>query len=392
VQRSTTARALKRDARQLSDLVHLIYEASVHPERWNGVVAQIAASFGSTKGLLFTPWLAPQQGGILFPSGIAESDLQIWGSSYIEHDAWARSPRARSLFRQGKAILDRQLVPHREFRATRFYRDFLSRMGIGRVCLGVVFEGAAGLPGTSLSVFRDAHDPAFNRSDQSWMELLVPHVSRSLGIMQRLDTAKLQNASLLASFDRLKLGVALLDEDMAVLHLNRAAKAVVDRGDGIFVDEQRRLGSGAGGSQGLSRWLEGVKDAPPERQSHFLDGRRVARDEQGRSYMVQCVAIPPDSAWTARSEPVAHVVFITDPATIELPNPSRLVELYALTEAQAKVVLQIANGGSYKQVARRLKISEETVRSHVKAIYPKVRVNRQADLVRLILSLSQSGV
>ncbi len=40
----------------------------------------------------------------------------------------------------------------------------------------------------------------------------------------------------------------------------------------------------------------------------------------------------------------------------------------------------------------RLKMAEETVRSHVKEIYPKTRVHRQADLVRLVLSLSQSGV
>jgi DNA-binding CsgD family transcriptional regulator len=34
----------------------------------------------------------------------------------------------------------------------------------------------------------------------------------------------------------------------------------------------------------------------------------------------------------------------------------------------------------------------ETVRSHIKDIYPKTRVNRQADLVRLILSLAESAV
>jgi hypothetical protein len=32
------------------------------------------------------------------------------------------------------------------------------------------------------------------------------------------------------------------------------------------------------------------------------------------------------------------------------------------------------------------------VRSHTKDIYPKTRVNRQADLVRLILSLAESAV
>jgi hypothetical protein len=48
----------------------------------------------------------------------------------------------------------------------------------------------------------------FDQEDALWMKLLVSHVSRGLGLMQRLDTARLQNSSLMASFDRLKFGVA----------------------------------------------------------------------------------------------------------------------------------------------------------------------------------------
>lgn len=47
---------------------------------------------------------------------------------------------------------------------------------------------------------------------------------------------------------------------------------------------------------------------------------------------------------------------------------------------------------TYEQVARRLGVTVETVRSHIKDIYPKTRVNRQADLVRIVLSLARSAV
>ena len=67
-------------------------------------------------------------------------------------------------------------------------------------------------------------------------------------------------------------------------------------------------------------------------------------------------------------------------------------ELYGLTPTEAKVAREFARGHSYKQVAQRLRISEDTVRAHIKQIYPKTRVNRQSDLVRLILSMSTSGV
>lgn len=55
---------------------------------------------------------------------------------------------------------------------------------------------------------------------------------------------------------------------------------------------------------------------------------------------------------------------------------------------QARVARAFAGGGLYKDVARNLGISEETVRSHVKEIYPKTRVNRQADLARTLATLA----
>ena len=79
--------------------------------------------------------------------------------------------------------------------------------------------------------------------------------------------------------------------------------------------------------------------------------------------------------------------------TVQLTGAiSRLGELYGLTPTEAKVAREFAGGHSYKEVAQRLRISEDTVRAHIKQIYPKTRMNRQSDLVRLVLSMSTSGV
>lgn len=394
----------ERDAHHLSELVHRIYDASVHPERWCEVVAAIAASFDSLKGVLLTPYLAPQHGGVVFPVGIAEADLQLWGSTYIKQDLWAINAAKKGLFRTGAVHIDEDVGPRKEFLASAWYREFLSRQGIGRVCAGVVFEGSPGLPGMVLSVYRADRDPAFNQDDVQWMKLLVAHVSRAMGLMQRLDTARVQNASLLASFDRLNFGVALLNENMQVVHLNQAAQAVIRRGDGLLVNANQQLESwpGTGRSPSLSRWLMTARDAPMIEQEHFLEGCVVMRDhkngdggENAKHYSIQCAPVPAAGGWhagNATSEAVRYVVFITDPSVVQLPSTDRLCSLYGLTRTQAQIAREFANGGTYQQVAQCSRISEETVRSHAKEIYAKTRVNRQADLVRLVLSLGQSGV
>jgi DNA-binding CsgD family transcriptional regulator len=168
----------------------------------------------------------------------------------------------------------------------------------------------------------------------------------------------------------------------------------VSRRDGISIDAIRQLesNSAAKRSQSLSRWLSAVKDTPEAEQTHFLEGCRIGRSDGKRHYAIQCAAVLASGAWSAQSEEVRYVVFIVDPTALQLPSPVKLVALYGLTQAQSNVALAFSIGGTYKQVAARLRVTEETVRSHVKEIYSKTRVNRQADLVRLVLSLAQSAV
>ncbi len=249
------------------------------------------------------------------------------------------------------------------------------------------------------------------------MKLLVGHISRSLGLMMRLDAARLQNASLLSSYDRLSFGVALLNENMQVLHLNQAAQAVINRADGIFIDAQQQLesfpaaiqlqsltrrksqGQLNGKSPSLSCWLTTLRDTPINNPQHFLDGYVVARrggsGKKKLHYALQCAPVPVADAWRAGDKGdkiVRFAAFITDPQAVQLPDTTQLCAIYDLTPAQAKVACEFASGGTYKQVAQRLRVSEETVRAHIKEIYPKTRVNRQADLVRLVLSIGKSGV
>jgi len=387
-----------RSLDDFSDLVHLIYDAGLHPERWGATVAAIARSLGATKGLLFTPRLAPQHGGLVFPAGIAEKTLQLWGSRFIDKDTWAHAALAKGLFTGNHCWTDADLVPDREFVASSFYRDFLRDIDIRHVCGGVVFDEGPGLPITALSVFRGAAQPYFEAADVEWLRRLIPHVSRSLGFMRRLEMNRAQVASTRAAFDRLPFGVALLGRDMEVVYLNSAADKVLERRDGLALDAARRLegSSGKARSPSLAHWLCGLKDGNLLEQPHFSEGFSVARTGTGpgaaRRYFVQCAPVPESSGWGEPQDEARFVAFITDPLALRLPSRDRLMVVFQLTRAQADTALELARGASYKAVARKLGVSEETVRSHVKAIYPKTRVHRQADLVRLVLSLAQVAV
>jgi len=53
-----------------------------------------------------------------------------------------------------------------------------------------------------------------------------------------------------------------------------------------------------------------------------------------------------------------------------------------LTDRQNEIVNGIVNGKSYKMIAKDLFISHDTVRSHIKIIYSKLKINSKAQLIK----------
>ena len=377
---------------QFSELVHRIYAASAEPSRWLDAVAGVAQSLQASHALLFTPFVPPARGGLLFPWQISEQHLSLWGSRYIDHDIWAQSAERKGLWREGAVLTDTDMVPQDVFRASVFYQEFLCHIGIARVCVGVVFGGAPGLPATSLSVFRGADAPAFSAENRQWMGLLVPHLSRALGLMQRLSLARHQAQSLSAALDRLTVGVFLLNNDFTVMHSNGAAKQVLARDDGLSFDARGVLsGLGFQRSDGLrlDRWLARLVETPIHLHSSFDDTFEVVRQSGKARYSVQCCLLEPDDP-LCRGEVMRYVVFVTDPDRSELPSPALLQHQLGLTPAEARVTHALVQGMSYRAAAAALAVSETTVSSHVKAIYAKTHIHSKASLTRLVLSLGKA--
>ena len=68
-----------------------------------------------------------------------------------------------------------------------------------------------------------------------------------------------------------------------------------------------------------------------------------------------------------------------------------LHSLYGLTPAEARLAVELANGRDLDAVSEEFSITKHTARTQLKAIFHKTGCRRQAELVKLLLSLPLVG-
>jgi DNA-binding CsgD family transcriptional regulator len=69
------------------------------------------------------------------------------------------------------------------------------------------------------------------------------------------------------------------------------------------------------------------------------------------------------------------------------PSAAILAETFRLTPSEAKVACIIARGAPPDIAARELKVSRETARNQLKAVFAKTDTHRQSELVALLLQV-----
>jgi DNA-binding CsgD family transcriptional regulator/PAS domain-containing protein len=378
-------------------LIDEIYQGALDPAAWERTVSAMTAYLRSPKGLLFTNLVSPAGGGFSFTTGVSQQAMQIWNDHYIPYDVWTAAAMAKGCFRENNVVLGEDLLPEHEFVQSKIYRELLHGEGVSKICTGIVFGlGHADLPLTVYGVYRGPRDEKYGDWERQQMKLLVPHLSRALGVMFRLRDSELKVAASLAALDGLASGVALLDAAGRVVHLNREAQRMVKAADGLAVTAGalRLVDPGAQAAAELA--IASATRAEALEVSHFSDGIAVPRPSGRRSYVVQAAALHEangfNAGFNAQTRQVRAILFLTDPERPLQLDASLLSRLYNLTPAEAKLAQRLCSGDSPSAAARHSGISEATVKTQLASIFEKTGSHRQAELVKLLVSLASTDV
>lgn len=380
------------------DVIHRIYDAAVRPDRWQDTVSAIAGLFQAPRALLFTWAHTPQQGGFLFTHNISQSALEHWAAKSMHEDPFVRAARATGVMVEGHATIDEELVPLDQLLATPFYKELWEPMDIGRLVTGVVFDATDSrkLP-TVLSLYRSLRDEPFLRADADLLRRVLAHLSRALGVMFHLRDKDLRVAASVAALDRLDGGVVLFDDACQVRFANRAAQLLFASGETVVVGGPDSL---APGRMSLARRLaflerrfqamvrQAVDPRVGDVPEHFSQALVLPEREGRPGCVVHAAPLAATHGFQTGSTGVSGVAFLYDLQRAALVHPDLLCALFGTTPAESLAALQVLQGGSIGEMALRLGVSPNTLKTQLKAAYAKSGTHRQADLLKLLLALA----
>lgn len=344
-----------------------LFASLLDEEPWRAFLDRLAAAAQANwTTLILTPRAADHPGMILTPG----ADPGV-GQDYVRRlfadDPFTGLP-------EGKVAHFRDFVSEATLRRNAAYREFLTQTSSDEV-LGVDIMGASRLE-LRLRLTRAADAPPFEPADFRHMERLVPHLRIALALFERLAAGETEQRIYAGAVAQMAVGVIILDRQGKVLRLNAPASTILAEEDGIAL----RRGSIAIADADISRQLQtrlaGRDDGAP------LSLRLERTSGAGDLLLVVGSAPGPDFV-SAGGGPAA-VLFLTDPTHGPRISADAVRDLLGLTQSEAAVTAQLAEGLAPAEVAARLGISPNTVRAHLRSIFGKTGVRRQSQLVQLV--------
>ena len=293
-------------------------------------------------------------------------------------------PRLRQL-PDGHLVPIKDLYTAEELHTSRAYNEALRR-GQYQQGLNVRLAGPGGSPMT-WSLADPIASEGWGSSQIAMVRRLTPHIRQFIRVRQALVRAQARDTTVTALLDNPRIGVVYLDRRGRILAANDRARGLLRHGEELS-DADGVLQARAPDDQGRLARL--VAEALPTSGAVPVSGSMQLGRVSGLPPFVvhiKPVGVPqPDYG----ARPVAALVLIVEPGRHPRLDPALVARTLRLTPAESQVAAWLADGKTVRDIALATGRRESTIRSHVKHMFAKHGLSRQADLVRLVLSLASA--
>jgi DNA-binding CsgD family transcriptional regulator/PAS domain-containing protein len=365
-----------------------LYDALSDDSLWPEAMERLVRCFSCEKGMLHVRnggFTAPCS--LAIPAGIDGDSLQTYQEGFWKKDLWSQEADKKNI-NTGDVVTSESLCDKKHFLSSEFFNDFLVPQDI-RYCLAGVADMSPS-ERVHLTVYRSLQSNEFCEQEKQAMHALLPDIRAATRATLQIEQWRSRAHIFEDALDKVTEAVVIVDAFVNVLEMNARAEKLLQAEDALCV--QRGVLT--------SHW-------PCERKALHQAVRATATPGLAPqpaivtdihcedSYIAS--PVPLRRAARARREPNRHRVptaalFIATPRPMNSVSAGLMARMFGLTNAEVRLVENLAHGLSLPEFAGQFQVSYETARTQLKSVFEKTGVRRQTDLIAITLRLSQSGI
>ncbi|HUD51632.1 helix-turn-helix transcriptional regulator [Parvibaculum sp.] len=236
-----------------------------------------------------------------------------------------------------------------------------------------------------LRIMRPTGSSPFDKQEQELISLIAPHFARALEIRTRLSHSEVVNQIYAEAMDRLAVGGIVLDEGGKLVAMNSIAQSLLERRDGIVVMNGAIRAVSTQEDKALQKLIKFALETEPGSGDKITQALSISRPSGARDLGV---VVNPIRLSARVGDRWSHgaAIFIRDAEIGVKTDPAVLRQLFGFTQAEASLAMQLAKGDSLEQAAAEQNIRYNTARAHLRSMFEKTGVTRQAELVRILVN------
>ena len=382
---------LNVDISQFSDLVDCIYQGATDVNVWPTITKNICDWLGAKTCVIFTPEFSTEQGGFAIMHQF--NGMGLYDAKFNAHNIWEMRAYEGGLLTTVRVIRDQVLVSEQELLDSIIYKEYMESMGLGCMIAGI----SPPSDNDGNAIVCTCHKPLdspFTQGETEKLKLLMPHLSRTLGVMFKLRDAKFRVANSMHALNCLSHGVILFNTLGQVCHANDCAKALLNLKDGLQLNSLSttstwQLKASTAKEQALLDAAISVAishDVLSNR--HFTHAINVQRPTGKTPFMLSFSTLGELHDFSIPTGQPCAIAFVYDPSKPITLNNQLLKNTCGLSKVELKVASHLVNGFSIEHAAAELNLSANTIKTHLKQIHYKTNSRNRAQLVKFLMQLN----
>ena len=369
-----------------STVIEHIYEASYKPEYWPIALEKVANYTNSYSAALVYQDNELERAGGSYAYNISSENV-------TRYNAYGGiNPNVLILAENmplGTAAAIDHIIPERNELEKAYgdkYCQLIKAMGLYYLGGAILFMDKTRTAG--IGIQRTQSMGVWEQSDIDNLNILVPHIQRAMKIQKEFLRFQTRELAFRKGLNELLMGLILFDKGLQVIYVNPVAESILDKHPAIKMKNNNIY---AYDQEHTAKIHSALITAISSKSDTALASTGTS---MGLKHPDCATTLPLNISpvhgvlqgfETAHSH--AHAVMcFSDPGMTHLIEADKLTDVYALTPAEAQVAISIANGINAEKIASMNNLAISTIRSQLKAIYRKLGINSQAELVKILLT------